>query len=59
MLGKLFCVVVTMLLLPTQILAASSWHGGSHRAWHSHHSQNLQASRHHRHGTLHPRNNMW
>jgi hypothetical protein len=32
-----YSVLLTILLFPTQILAASSWFGGSHRAWHSHH----------------------
>ena len=40
MLGKLslIFVIAAALLLPVQAFAAP-WHGGSHRAWHSHQSQ--------------------
>ena len=55
MLGKLslIFVIAAALLLPVQAFAAP-WHGGSHRAWHTHHSQNRHHYRsHHRHGHHH------
>ncbi len=55
----LIFIVAVGLLLPAQTYAAP-WHGGSHRAWHSYHSQNMHRHRrHHRHGPRHHHTLKW